>query len=308
MEIKNGITIITCSINPESCNKMLESIKRTIGVDYELIVFDNREKKLGICQVYNHCAQKAKFPYLCFIHEDVTMPTPNWGKTMITFAEATPDCGIIGFAGGAIANKNFISWWCGSKGRYRYYDHDHTGKAKRLSDLSYKYNNPENKDFDKVVTLDGVFLLVSKEVWQANPFDEKNYKGFHFYDADFSFCIGQTRQNYVCLVADIYHFSAANINKMYYENARIFQKKWRKALPKTIGSKKINMLEEINNAHHLLWKSIEYGYTITDCFNHFLKINGLLYFLAYCLFLPLKVGGRLIKKIKQKILRNMHST
>jgi hypothetical protein len=269
---------------------MAESIKNTIGINFETIIFDNREKKLDICQVYNYCAAKAKFPYLCFIHEDIIMPTVNWGKNMIEFAEKTPECGIIGFAGGTIVKKNFLSWWCGTKARYRFYDLNIGGKACHIDGLSCKYNNPDNEEFAKVITLDGVFLFLSKDVWKDNPFDEERIKGFHFYNADFSFGIAQKKQNYVCLTADIYHFSVGSHDKTYDENARIFQKKWKQALPYSISNQKAGIIDEIDTALILFIHSIRHGVTIKDSVKHFLEINGLFSIFVILTLLPLKMG------------------
>jgi hypothetical protein len=295
-ENKNGISVICCSVKPELCSKMLESVKNTIGINFETIVFDNREKNFGICRVYNYCAQKAVLPYLCFIHEDVIMPTPNWGMNMVAFAEKTPDCGIIGFAGGTIAKKNFLGW-LSPKGRYRFYDPKYGGKAYTIDDLRYNYKNPWNEEFAKVVTLDGLFLFVNKDIWKNNPFDEEKIKGFHFYDADFSFGVAQKRQNYVCLTADIYHFSGGYSDRAYYENARIFQKKWKRSLPKIIEKQKIGLLEEINDAFYLFFQSIKHGLTVKDSIKHFLEINGIFYFFVCCALMPVEI----IKKIKRKL-------
>ncbi|MDR1785503.1 MAG: glycosyltransferase family protein [Spirochaetaceae bacterium] len=294
--VKKGVSVITCSVDPELCNKMIESVKKTIGTDFETIVFDNREKNLGICQVYNYCAQKSKYSYLCFIHEDIIMPSKNWGKTMVEFADKTPDCGIIGFAGCTIASKNFISWWWEyGKGRCRFYDPKYSGKAYSLDDLSYKYDNPANEEFAKVVTLDGLFLFVAKDVWKEYPFDEERIKGFHFYDADFSFRIALNRQNYVCLTSDIYHFSRGNYEKIYYEYARIFQKKWKKTLPFSVEKQKIRIIAETNNGFNFLIQSIRLGFTIKDSVKHFLEINGLF---SIFVLLTIKIGEIIKKGIK----------
>jgi hypothetical protein len=289
---ENGISVITCSVKPELCNEMLKSVENTIGTNYETIIFDNREKKMGICQVYNLCAQKANFPYLCFIHEDVIISTPNWGMNMLAFSEKTPNCGTIGFAGGTIAMKNFISWWCGTKGRYRYYDSDSAGKTNNIANLSYKYNNPDNEEFAKAVTLDGLFLFVKRKIWEKNPFDEERIKGFHFYDADFSFGIAQKFQNYVCLTVDIYHFAGGNIDRTYYENARIFQKKWKGKLPCSIAKQKIDMIDEIKSASNLFYNTYKLG--IKNSIRHFIEINGLFYFLVFCVLMT-------AKRVKKKI-------
>jgi len=297
-----GVSVIICSINPEWCDTMIASVKNTIGIDFETIVFDNREKKLGICQVYNDCARKARFPYLCFIHEDVIMPTKNWGKTMVEFAEKTPDCGAIGFAGGTVANKNFTSWSGYGRlkvGRCRYYDTKHGGKAYSLDDLSYKYNNPANEDFAKVVALDGMFLFVGKEIWEEHPFDDDWIKGFHFYDAEFSFGIAQHRQNYVCLTADIYHFSGGNYDRTYYETARIFQKKWKHALPYSVGGTQTSIIHETNSGIGFFLQSIRLGLSIKDSIKHFLDINGLFSIFIVFVLLPLKIGKKIINQIRR---------
>jgi hypothetical protein len=296
-----GISIITCSIKPELCNQMLESVKNTISTDYETIVFDNREKKLGICKVYNHCAQEAKFPYLCFIHEDVIMPTPHWGTNMISFAEKTPDCGIIGFAGGTVAMRNFISWYCGKKSRYRFYD-PHRGDNSSSTDLHYNYQNPDNEDFAKAVTIDGVFLFVRKEIWEQNPFDEEKIKGFHFYDADFSFTIAQKWQNYVCLTEDICHFSHGNYEKGYYEHARIFQKIWKHKLPRLAGEQKITLTDEIIEAKEFLVQSVKHKMGIRASIKHLLEINGWWFFFLFGVSSSIKI---IYKIIVPKKIRNM---
>jgi hypothetical protein len=287
-----GVSIITCSIKPELCERMLESVKNTIGTIYETIVFDNREKKLGICQVYNHCAQRANFPYLCFIHEDVIMPTPLWGLDMVSFAEKTPNSGIIGFAGGTIANKNFMGWTC--EPRCRYYDPPH-GDNPSSVDLRYIYINPNNESFAKVVTLDGVFLFVKKEIWKENPFDEEKIRGFHFYDADFSMSVMQKWQNYVCLTKDIYHFSHGSYDKDYYEYARIFQKKWKQKLPCIIGDQKISLAEEISNAKDLFAQSLRHGIGIKESIKHILEVNGFWFFFLFSV-------SALTKKIYKTII------
>jgi len=294
-----AISIITCSVKPEMCTQMLESVKNTIGTDYEAIVFDNREKNLGICQVYNDCAKKAKNPYLCFIHEDVLMPSSNWGKNMIEFAEKTPNCGVIGFAGGTIATRNFTGWGMGPKARYRYYDPSGIGeeKTKSINGLVLKYNNPKNQEFARVVTLDGLFLFVSKTVWEENPFDEENIKGFHFYGTDFSFGVAQKHQNYVCFIADIYHFSGGNRERAFYENARVFQNKWRNALPYSIGEQKITFMDELKNSQRLFVQSVQFGLPIASSIKHLVKINGVLFFFIFCILVPVWSGKKLLKKM-----------
>ena len=98
--IRNGmISIIVCSINPDAAEKLKRNIAATIGnMEYEVIVFDNRTSGYGICKVYNSCAEKSRYDFLCFLHEDVQFDTIAWGEKIVrTLSE--PECGAIGFAG-----------------------------------------------------------------------------------------------------------------------------------------------------------------------------------------------------------------
>jgi hypothetical protein len=301
---EKGISVIICSIEPELSNQILESIEKTIGICYETLVFDNREKGWGICQVYNHCAKKAKFQYLCFIHEYIIITTQNWGKDMVEFADKTQNCGVIGFAGGTIVLKNFLLWGDGypNNGRYRYYDAANgPGRVHSINELSLKYYNPENKNFAEVITLDGLFLFVRKEIWINNPFDEDRIKGFHFYDADFSFGAAQKYQNYVCMTADIYHFSGGTANKSFYENAMIFQKKWKTELSVIAGNQKNYFISEIAHSFSLCYNLIRHGYTIKECIKHTIEINGYIFFLLLLGFTLMEGIRKTIKYLALRI-------
>ena len=98
--IRNGmISIIVCSINPDAAEKLKRNIAATIGnMEYEVIDYDNRTSGYGICKVYNSCAEKSRYDFLCFLHEDVHFDTIAWGEIIVRKL-SEPDCGAIGFAG-----------------------------------------------------------------------------------------------------------------------------------------------------------------------------------------------------------------
>jgi hypothetical protein len=160
------ISIIICSINSECCEKTIWNFSETIGVEYETIVFDNRSKNWGICKVYNYCAEKAKYPYLCFVHEDVFIKTKDWGKEIIKFIETMPNCGVVGFAGGLRARKNLFSWY-DSPERVRVNVYDGcNNKDNRDLKTSYKnhiYVNPNGDIFSQVLCIDGLCHIVKKK-------------------------------------------------------------------------------------------------------------------------------------------------
>ena len=102
-------SIIICSISPERLSQLKANIQKTIGVEHEIIAFDNREKRYPIARVYNEGARQARYPYLFFVHEDVLFHSENWGE-VIAGKLKEPDCGVIGFVGSKMKLKVYSGW------------------------------------------------------------------------------------------------------------------------------------------------------------------------------------------------------
>jgi len=302
------ISIIICSINPERCKRTLLDISKNIGIEYETIVFDNREYNWGICKVYNYCAQNAVSPYLCFMHEDAYVDTKNWGKIIVDFIEKTPDCGVIGISGGLEAKKNFCFLWSGER-IMNIYD-GYLGENSEYIKFNFKYHNyinPKNKIYAQVLCVDGVFMSVKKNVWSEIQFDEKLYTGFHFYDNDFSFAVAQNYKNYVLLNIDIFHDSPGSINNEYIENMFVFQNKWHNKLPlylennvikksrlKIMHSELKGMVEMYKICREKKIKLKKYNDQIT-------KINGKFILPVFYVYYYIKSISKIIIFILQKI-------
>jgi hypothetical protein len=176
------ISIIVCSINPVLLLQLQENIISTVGVEYEILAWDNNKDNKGICEVYNSMAKKARFEYLCFIHEDILFQTPNWGHKLHSIFKSDPSVGAIGLAGNKYKSAFFSGWYTGIP------DLD-------CSNIVHVSGNHQNHillnpdptaTLAKVVCLDGVFICCRKKIWQKTFFDEMNLRGFHFYDIDFS--------------------------------------------------------------------------------------------------------------------------
>ena len=60
------LSIIICSVSPERLEQVTRNIHDTIGVDYEIIAIDNREKQWPIARAYNEGASRAHYPFLFF--------------------------------------------------------------------------------------------------------------------------------------------------------------------------------------------------------------------------------------------------
>jgi glycosyltransferase involved in cell wall biosynthesis len=283
------ISIITCSVKPEICRRMIDSVSKTVGAEYETVIFDNRERKLGISEAYNKAADTAKGDYLCFVHEDIVVKTDDWGKELIKFAERADDCGVIGIAGGKSANRNFLGWWNVPGKLIKVYDGVNSGdRLDPETDLFYHYSNPNNELFSKAVCLDGVFLFVKRDVWENNKFDEKTFKGFHFYDADFSFSISQKYQNYVYFGMEIRHFSAGDIEKTFCDNMYLFQKKWKNRLPYCLPGYKVSFRQElviVNDVYSLYKRNVFPG---REIFKRIYRINGLLFSMLFFVYFSMR--------------------
>ena len=77
------ISVIVCSIKPQFLEQLKLNIKKTIGVAYELLAYDNREGRRGICEVYNELAKCVRYEIICFAHEDILFETHGWGKILL---------------------------------------------------------------------------------------------------------------------------------------------------------------------------------------------------------------------------------
>ncbi|WP_306698541.1 hypothetical protein [Treponema endosymbiont of Eucomonympha sp.] len=144
-------------------------------------------------------------------------------------------------------------------------------------------------------------LIVSKAVWKETKFDELNFKDFHFYDNDFSFAVSRNYKNYVYLQIDVFHYSGGITEKIYYANARIFQKKWKKTLPDVIGNRKITKKQEMNNAEHLFRQRQQFGWSLTDCVFHFIEINGILLLVYMICKKAIKIIYKLVMPKRHKL-------
>ena len=93
------ISIIICSRNAIITPSLTENISETVGVEYELIIIDNSGNRFSIFQAYNEGVKRAKYSYLCFMHDDILFYTNNWGKALIHHFTNNSSIGLIGYIG-----------------------------------------------------------------------------------------------------------------------------------------------------------------------------------------------------------------
>ena len=242
------LSIIICSVSPERLEQVTRNIHDTIGVDYEIIAIDNREKQWPIARAYNEGASRAHYPFLFFVHEDVKFHSVGWGKC-IEKKLKEPDCGVIGFAGSKVKLKCYSGWGDVYKWDVIFY-YQSVGTETQFRVASVTMEHP----FKEVLVLDGFAMFVRKDVWAKYPFDEELLTGFHCYDLDFTLQIAADRcyKNYVGCSSEVLieHSSQGNFNQSWYQDTiKMHKLKWNKMLPMKIegfelGEKEMRKQEE----------------------------------------------------------------
>ena len=218
-------TLICCSVDPAAAEALRRNVAATIGEPFEFDVWDNRGRNVGLCDVYDRCAERSGGEYLCFVHEDVRFLTEGWGARLAAKL-CEPDCGVIGFAGSVLKLRRTTAWLHGvGDMRANYVQHNGGGRHLHAK-------NPGGTDFSPVVTLDGMCLVVRRDVWAATPFDGRTFPGFHCYDLDFTTAVfAAGRRNYVCNTVLVEHFSAGAYSYGWLEALETYHRKWAGRLP-----------------------------------------------------------------------------
>lgn len=221
------VSIIICSVNELLLKNIKQNISKTIGCEFEILYYENKEEQLGICKVYNMLAKKAKGNFLCFCHEDVEFLTNNWGQILSEYANKD-NVGVLGFAG-AGSFFGFAYW----NDKILYPGHCLQG-SKDKKEVFPHPGMAFSGDYAKALVLDGLCLFCKRKIWEENHFDEKLFTGFHMYDMDFSLMCSEKYDNYVSYTVDIIHYSQGTMNNSFFTELEKFNKKWRNSLPKSI--------------------------------------------------------------------------
>lgn len=254
------ISIIICSANEAELAHVSENIRKTVGVEYEIIAIDNRREPRGICAVYNEGAKRARFDLLCFMHEDIEMMTADWGARVLDIFDQNPQLGLLGIAGGGYKSLAPSSWYnyhlqenggfyCNLVQGYR-----HTGREDTV-----EYRNPRNEPLSRVACIDGCWMCTRKEVVRRFPFDEKLLTGFHGYDLDFSIAVNQEYQVAVTFEVLLKHFSEGNFNQTWRTQMVKVHQKWPHLLPLNIDGLPDSSLKRIERDAYevFLQKAVE---------------------------------------------------
>ena len=245
--------IISTRKDEASLNSSIENIDKTIGIAYELVVIENKAK-YSLCEAYNLGVERAKYNYLCFVHDDILFKTQDWGKKLVSLMESDSSIGLIGVAGTKF-KSSYPSGW----GQSPYLSKFNKGhiysklEGQTENHFDFVINSPKN-NFDDVICLDGVFLFTKREVFKSCRFDHNLLTNYHGYDIDFSL---QVYFNSFRVIVDrellLIHHSGGNYSELYTAANRLISKKWKSRLP--VATKDTNL------------KPVELNYL--DCLNWF---------------------------------------
>lgn len=237
---KHTYSIISCYHDPKKYERLCQSLEQTTE-NYQLIGIDNTRNDYSLTAAYNKGASLATGNILCFIHEDVTILTPQWNIAIAEFLDMHPEAGFIGVAGGRMASDTPCNWTS-----YQPQTHlIHCGKM---------HGSLKGKE-SEVVLLDGVFLCCKASLLQEISFDEK-LKGFHGYDYDICLQAVQTGfKNYVTDRVLLTHNSRGNRNRPYAEARLHVFRKHRNLLPLFASDIPAEKREEI--LHRVSYKQMK---------------------------------------------------
>ncbi len=226
------ISVIVASVNENFLRQFSENIAESIGVEYELIHLDKAVNQYGLCHAYNEGAKRSRFPYLCFVHDDVQFLSKDWGKNIIAHFESDEQIGLLGVAGSVCKTKMVSMWHEGrlkgtSANRVNIVQHFRRSNA----ESTVFYDNPGEEMRSEVVVLDGVFMATRRAVWEACRFDEQLLHRYHAYDLDFCLRAGQRCRIYVVYDVLMEHFSEGYADIGFVEDYCRVHQKWKQHLP-----------------------------------------------------------------------------
>jgi len=225
------VSVVISTHKPDLLLQVSKNIEQTIGVAYEIIAIENNAL-FSISEAYNRGVEKAKYPFLCFVHEDVLFQTDHWGEHLVKIMTDDNKVGLIGVAGTKFKSSYPSAW-----GQSPYLSQYRCGHIiQRFKNNEDKYIDFNGKKFfndnEEVICVDGVFLFTKKEIFETCRFDDIMLTGFHGYDIDFSLQVHF--QSYKVIVSRgvlLLHFSAGNYTSENTAANRKIALKWRKKLP-----------------------------------------------------------------------------
>ena len=220
------ISIIICSTHKEIDNHLEKNVHTTIGdVVYEFVWIDNSDNKYTICQAYNEGVKRARYPYLCFMHDDIVFYSQDWGTIAIN-AMSNSTIGLLGVQGCTYFDESTLYWTM-------------SGFKKANTILPFQSDKIREDDYpihgNDLVMVDGMWMFMRRDLFNEIHWDEHTYHGFHMYDMDLCMQINQKGMT-IRLLDELWiqHNSYGNWNTDFFQGCRDFHTKWDANLPVSV--------------------------------------------------------------------------
>jgi GT2 family glycosyltransferase len=295
------ISIIISSRNPDLLQIVKDNVEKTIGVPFEVIVFENSRGDKGLCELYNQGASKAQYDIFCFMHEDIFFETQDWGKKVAQHL-SDKTIGLIGLAGGD--TKGMVpSSWSSSIFQSEISIIQHYRREIKLPERISKTGYPDDPSpLKQVVCIDGVWMCTRRDVFEQFKFDSIAFAGFHGYDVDYSLQVFSSYKVGVIFDILVHHYSDGNYSEQWIESMMVISDKWRERLPATVRklSKKElvrqhwttmgSFLQRLSTLNYGL--SVIFKYFFRYSFNRYFHWKHFLHFLRLLLFTDRKEMAR----------------
>jgi GT2 family glycosyltransferase len=169
------ISFVISSYRKKLVEKCIQSIQNSIDCPAEFVVIENKGARKSIFQVYDEGAQKAKYPILCFLHEDVEILSNSYWLENVERLFSKSDTGVVGVAGSKDLTESGV-WWDSGNRLSGAAMHVHEGQEYMTS-----FGGP----YGRVVVVDGVIFLIKKKIYlKLGGYKDTELDGFHFYDVD----------------------------------------------------------------------------------------------------------------------------
>ncbi|ONN27378.1 hypothetical protein XJ44_04105 [Thermosipho affectus] len=210
---------IICVYNDEKILNefLLSSLKMQKGIDYELILLNNKNNRYESAAVaLNEGASKAKGEVLVFVHQDIRFLSSSTLNDIKNYVEKMGK-GIYGVAG--VKDKGTIT------------------NIKHGDDL--KPAGRYSIDFPvRVKTLDECVIIVDRETFNKLKFNIDLIGGYHLYAVEM--CLRASKQNipiWVLPIESIHHKSQGKLDKSYFYTLSKIVKQYKnvKKIPTTMG-------------------------------------------------------------------------
>ena len=220
------ISVVICSVRPERFERVSAHYADLLrGGPFEIVGVHDAK---GLCEGYNRGADRATGDILFFSHDDIEFLSKDLrAKSLSRLTGGGFD--LIGVAG---TTRISDALWASAGPPYVCGQVAHPSRTGRGYDIGQW--NTAARVFRGVQAVDGLWFAATRRLWEASPFDEATFTGFHMYDVDFSFCAHRAGFRVgVCADIAVIHDSEGRFGAEWRREADKFEAKHAGALLRT---------------------------------------------------------------------------